>query len=86
VLQLWDTAQSTRLTQFTQHKGCIKGLAFSSVNELLLCSAGTDKLLLFYDIQANKLVKSMACEAPLCSLDFMNDGFTVAVGTATVSH
>lgn len=58
-------------------------MAFSPVNELLLCSAGLDKLLLFYDVQANKLVKTMTCEAPLHSLDFMNDGFTVAAGTST---
>mmetsp|Transcript_8699 Transcript_8699/g.13769 ORF Transcript_8699/g.13769 Transcript_8699/m.13769 type:complete len:421 (+) Transcript_8699:2-1264(+) len=56
------------------------GLSFSHVNEMLLCSSALDKQILFYDIQANKLVKSLTCEAPLRCLDFMNDGFTVAAG------
>lgn len=84
VLQLWDTSKEVKLNGFTQHKSSIKGLAFSPVNELLLCSAGTDKMLLFYDVQSNKLVKSMTCDVPLTSLDFMNDGFTVAAGTSEV--
>ena len=85
VVELYDTARSDApsLATFTQHTGTITGLAFSPVNELLLCSAGLDCRALFYDVQAKKLVKSVTCEAPICSLDFMNDGFTLAAGTQT---
>mmetsp|Transcript_36848 Transcript_36848/g.115372 ORF Transcript_36848/g.115372 Transcript_36848/m.115372 type:complete len:231 (+) Transcript_36848:175-867(+) len=61
----------------------VTGLVFSPVNELLLCSAGLDRHLYFYDVQANKLVKSIVCDAPVTALDFMNDGFTVSAGTET---
>ena len=83
LVEYYDTARSDApsLARFTQHTGTVTGLAFSPVNELLLCSAGLDCKALFYDVQAKKLVKSVTCEAPVCSLDFMNDGFTVAVGT-----
>jgi len=66
VVELYDTARSDApsLAQFTQHTGTITGLAFSPVNELLLCSAGLDCRALFYDVSAKKLVKSVTCEAP----------------------
>ena len=66
VVELFDTARSDApsLVKFTQHTGTVTGLAFSPVNELLLCSAGLDCRALFYDVQAKKLVKSVTCEAP----------------------
>ena len=66
VVELYDTARSDSpsLVKFTQHTGTVTGLAFSPVNELLLCSAGLDCRALFYDVQAKKLVKSVTCEAP----------------------
>ena len=42
----------------------VTGLAFSPVNELLLCSAGLDCRAHFYDVQTKKLVKSVTCGAP----------------------
>jgi WD40 repeat protein len=66
VVELYDTARtdSPSLVQFTQHTGTITGVVFSPVNELLLCSAGLDGRVLFYDVQAKKLVKSVTCESP----------------------
>lgn len=66
LVELYDTARSDApsLAQFTQHTGTVTGIAFSPVNELLLCSAGLDCRALFYDVQTKKLVKSVTCEAP----------------------
>jgi protein NEDD1 len=66
VVELYDTARSDApsLAQFTQHTGTVTGLAFSPVNELLLCSAGLDCRAHFYDVQTKKLVKSVTCGAP----------------------
>jgi WD40 repeat protein len=53
-VKLWDTARGTTIATFAQHKAAVKGISFSPVNELLLCSAGRDRLLLFYDVQVQR--------------------------------
>lgn len=67
---------------FSQHQAPCSGLAFSPVNQLLLCSAGLDRRLFFYDINEAKVVKAVPTSAPLTSVTFLDDGITVAVGTS----
>ena len=52
-VQLWDTARGVSVSQFTQHKAPVMGVCFSPVNDLLLCSAGLDKMLHFFDVQVH---------------------------------
>jgi len=47
------------------HKASVKGLTFSTVNRLLLCSASSDKYLCFYDMNEKVLVKKIRTEIPL---------------------
>lgn len=55
-------------------------IAFSAVNQLLLCSAGLDQRILFFDTTEKKAVKQLDCSYPLTSLGFHSDGYTVAAG------
>ena len=53
-LYLWDTKDNTLVKQFTEHKAPATGISFSPVNEMLLCSTGLDKKILFYDVVGKK--------------------------------
>jgi WD40 repeat protein len=70
--------------KFTGHGGhpC-QGIAFSPVNQLLLCSAGFNNKIHFYDIQEGREVKTIDAKAPLTAIAFCSDGHTVAIGTVT---
>ena len=79
---VWDTTRRATDVVFTSaHNSPATGLAFSPVNNLLLCSAGLDQRILFYDIKEKKVIKQLESDAPLTSLAFNCDGFTVAAGT-----
>jgi len=47
---------------------------------MLLCSNSLDRKVIFYDIRANKFVRSTTTEEPCTSLSFFFDGCTLAVG------
>ena len=51
------------------------------MNNLLLCSAGLDSRIYFYDIVEGKQVKKIEVGAPLASISFCADGHTIGVGT-----
>ena len=65
VVQLWDTVKvSAALSTLRTHTGAVTSLTFSPVNELLLCSAGTDAQIVFYDINQSKSIKALKCPSP----------------------
>lgn len=64
-----------------KHTAAACGVAFSPLNHLLLCSAGLDRRIRFYDTKEKSLVKDIETDEPLTSLSFNTDGFTIAVGT-----
>lgn len=81
-LNLWDSNTRKLFTSFaSDHKAPATGLSFSPMNDMLLCSVGLDKRIVFYDVQGRKSVKVMTAESPLTSVDFMSDGATLAVGS-----
>jgi hypothetical protein len=51
------------------------------VNQLLLCSAGLDRKVFFYDVNDGKVIKAIPAPHPLNCVAFLDDGVTVAVGT-----
>ena len=67
--------------RFFAHQASCSGIAFSPVNNLLLCSAGMDQRIHFFDIVEGKEVKKIEVGVPLSSISFCSDGHTIAVGT-----
>ena len=67
--------------KFSAHNNICMGIAFSPVNNLLLCSSGLDGRLFFFDIVEGKQVKKIEVGAPLSTISFCADGHTIAVGT-----
>ena len=63
------------------HSQSCTSLAFSPVNNLLLCSAGRDERIHFFDIVECKEVKQINTNQALSSISFCSDGHTIAVGT-----
>ena len=54
-LNLWDSNTKKLSTSFaSDHKGPATGLSFSPMNDMLLCSVGLDKRIVFYDVQQKK--------------------------------
>ena len=51
------------------------------MNNLLLCSAGLDGKIFFFDIVEGKQVKKIEVGPPLASISFCADGHTIGVGT-----
>lgn len=80
---LWDTKERKMLKKFQDHKAPSTCLAFSPLNDMLLCSCGLDKRIIFYDVTGKKTVKTINTEGPITSCDFFNDGCTVAAGSAS---
>ena len=67
--------------KFPAHNNVCTGIAFSPVNNLLLCSSGLDSRLFFFDIVEGKQVKKIEVGAPLSAISFCADGHTIGVGT-----
>ncbi len=82
LLSLFDVGQKKLVHQFKYHSASVKGVAFSPMNKLLMCSISLDKQLVFYDVQQKTKVQAIKTELPLNSLSFNTDGHTVAAGTA----
>ena len=82
-VQIWDINTRQRVSRFKEHSNSTKSIAFSPVNELLMCSVGIDSKLNFYDSKESKIVKVITAKSPLSSLSFHEDGYTVACGTLT---
>jgi len=82
-VNLWDTKERKLVKTFNDHKSPGTGLSFSPLNDMLLCSTGLDKRIIFYDVSGKKTVKTINTEGPVTCCDFMHDGCTVAVGSAS---
>jgi protein NEDD1 len=65
-----------------QHNAPCTSISFSTVNHLLLSSAGLDKRIYFYDISDKRIVKSLSTDSPCTSISFNDDGVSIAVGTS----
>ena len=60
----------------------MKGLSFSPLNKLLMCSVGLDRQIIFYDIHDKLIVKKIVAPFPISSVHFSTDGHTLAVGSS----
>ena len=80
---LWDTNEKKLLRTFAEHNSASTSLAFSPLNDMLLCSTGFDKRIIFYDVCYKKIVKTINTEEPLTCCDFLHDGTSIAVGSAS---
>ena len=47
------------LSQFNKHSGYVRGISFSPLNKLLMCSVGLDRQIIFYDINDKLIVKKI---------------------------
>ena len=74
--------KNTPTATFTNHKAGVRGIGFSPLNKLLLCSVSLDKSINFYDINKYKKVSGLIAPEPLQSISFNCDGHTVAVGAS----
>ena len=70
------------MAQFNKHAGHVKGLSFSPLNKLLMCSVGLDRQIIFYDIHDKLIVKKITAPFPIKSVNFSADGHTLAVGSS----
>lgn len=71
-----------QLSRFENHTAKATAVAYSTNNQVLLCSAGLDGVVNFYDSNEKTLVKQLKVDKPITSMAFFNDGFTIVVGTA----
>lgn len=79
---IWDTNSRSVISSFlSSHNSPVTGLAFSAVNDMLMCTSGLDQRINFYDTQDKKLVKTIEADAPLTCISFCTDGHTLAGGT-----
>jgi len=75
-----DINSEKTVCRFDNHSAPIKGLEFSNVNNMLLCSNSLDRKIIFYDIRAKKFVRNTMTDEPCTSLGFYHDGCTLGVG------
>ena len=80
---IWDVQAQIKKTELNAHTGSpCTGIAFSPVNNLLLCSCGLDGKIQFFDIKSEKQVKSIEnIQNPFSSIAFCSDGHTIAAGS-----
>eukprot|EP00794_Sanderia_malayensis_P006018 gene6018-6717_t len=83
-MNLWDTNTKQLIKEFkNEHRLPATGICFSPANDMLVCSIGIDKKIVFYDVVGKKSVKSITTDSPLTSVDFLYNGACLAVGSAT---
>lgn len=56
-------------------------LAFSPLNQLLLCSGGLDKQICFFNVKERVSVKNIKTDVTIAKVAFCQDGHTIAVGS-----
>lgn len=85
IVMIWDIKKSELYHAFdkSSHSNTCTRIIFSPTNELLLCSAGLDAKIQFFDIVEKKTVKTIEANEPISSLSFYTDGITIAAGTPT---
>lgn len=70
IIQVMDINSEKNICKFENHSAPIKGLEFSHVNNMLLCSASLDRKIIFYDIRSKKFVRNTMTDEPCTSLGF----------------
>ena len=81
VVALWDLQSKVLKQKFLAHSASCTGIAFSPVNNLLMCSVGLDEKIHFFDIVECKEVKQIMTGLQLSCISFCSDGHTIAVGS-----
>jgi WD40 repeat protein len=82
-LAVWDMHAKVLKHKFTSHSLACTAIAFSPVNNLLMCSVGLDCRVIFYDIHEHREVKTINAATATASLSFCSDGHTIAIGSET---
>lgn len=67
-----STSTSTTTTN-SLHDGKSCNIAFSPYNHLFMCSAGMDKKIIFYDVVAKKIIRSLTTDYELTSVSFLDE-------------
>jgi len=83
IVTVWDIKNSTLYHAFerSSHSDVCTGVVFSPMNDLLLCSAGLDAKIQFFDIKDKRNVKTIEANEQVSCLSFFQDGVTIAAGT-----
>lgn len=83
IVSVWDIKNNTLYHAFegSSHSGTCTGIIFSPTNELLMCSAGLDAKIQFFDVMEKKNVKTIEALESVTSLSFQDDGITIAAGS-----
>lgn len=79
VLKLWEVREGRPLRGPPTHRGAVEALAWSADGKRL-ASGGTDKLLLVWDSESNRVVTLKGNDQPIQSVAFSPDGSLVASG------
>eukprot|EP00667_Euglena_gracilis_P004011 EG_transcript_4029 len=79
----WDIVGRRPVVSFQQHTGPATGVAFSTVHGALVVTVGVDRRVAFYDVNTKSALKVVMLDQPLAAVSFMEDGSTIAVGSAT---
>jgi len=83
-VNIWDISTKQIVKEYAQeHRMPASGVSFSPANDMLMCSFGIDKKIVFYDVVGKKTIKTITTDAPLTSADFYHNGSTLAVGAST---
>ena len=82
LVAVWDIKENQLYHAFekSSHSDVCTGIIFSPTNDLLLCSAGLDAKIQFFDIKEKRNVKTIEGEEPVSALSFFQDGITIAAG------
>eukprot|EP00899_Mesostigma_viride_P003484 jgi/Mesvir1/13136/Mv06107-RA.1 len=79
---VWDTtARTIKMPYHNRHAAPVTAVAFSPTNQMILCSAGLDKRLLFLDLADRSHSMTYEWGAPLTCLAMRGDGVSLAAGT-----
>ena len=62
---LYNAGTRQLIGEFNKHSGFVKGLSFSPLNKLLMCSVGLDRQVIFYDIHEKIIVKKILAPFPI---------------------
>lgn len=87
IVTLWDIKENQLYHAFdtSSHSDTCTGVIFSPTNELLLCSAGLDSKIQFFDVDEKKNVKTIEANEQVTALSFFQDGINIAAGTPSGS-
>ena len=82
MIAFWDCNTNKSLFSLSAHLSPATGLAFSPINDTLAVSVGLDKKWVCCDTKTKKQIMSIQSEFPLTSVDFDQDGISIAVGSS----